>query len=187
MDLTALLILYRYPLLFAGTFFIGEVIFVPAAFLTKTGIFSVAGLMLATNLANIISDLAWYFLIRFVPLEKINKWGFVKSKKETINKVSFALDKYGYGLLFISKFLYGTRISVIIACSLKRFNLGLYLLVSALGTCTYLTVLYVLVTAVQRVHSITQYKIIALLVFVGIVALYIWLQGMIRKKWLRED
>ena len=187
MDLTALLILYKYPLLFVGTFFLGEMFFVPAAFLVKTGIFSFAGLMIIATAANIVSDIAWYFLVRFVPLEKMNKWSLIKNKREVINKVSIALDTYGYGLLFISKFLYGTRISVIIACSLKRFNLALYLIVSSLGTFAYLIVLYFLVTAIQTVHSITEYKLAALFIFLCLVVLYVWAQGLIRKRWLKED
>jgi membrane protein DedA with SNARE-associated domain len=184
MNLTALLIIYKYPLLFAGTFLLGEVLFVPAAFLVQSGTFTLFGLMLATNLANCIADLAWYGLVQFVPLEKIKRWGLVKDRQETVEKISVALDKYGYGLLFISKFLYGTRISVIVACALKKFNIGLYLLVSAFGTFVYLWVLYLLATTVQTIHSITKYKIVALIIFVCFIALYIWIHRLIKRRLL---
>jgi membrane protein DedA with SNARE-associated domain len=188
MNFVELLILYKYPFLFLGMFVFGEAVFIPAIYLALEGQFNISGVIIISILANIVADFVWYFLAAAVPFEKIRTWGKVKGKEKTLEKISDLLDIYGYKLLFISKFIYGTRILVQIICGLKRLNLWKYLIVNTIGTALYLGFLYVLTLALHAgVSSVAVQEIkLAVAAFIIIViGINIWIQFKVRKKWLQ--
>jgi membrane protein DedA with SNARE-associated domain len=188
MNFVELLILYKYPFLFAGMFFFGEAIFVPAVFLSFEGQIHIAGVIIVSILANIIADFVWYFLGDTVPFEKILTWKQVKGREKTVDRISGLIETYGFKILFVSKFIYGTRILVQIICGMKRLNLWKYLLINAAGTTLYLGFLYGLTAALHAGISsaaIQEIKLAVMAIIVIVIGINIWIQYKVRTKLLR--
>lgn len=189
MNFIELITLYKYPFLFMGMFFFGEAVFIPAVYLSFEGQISLAGVIIISIAANIVADFVWYFLAATMPFSKIKTWKSVRGREKTLDKISSLLDVYGYKLLFVSKFVYGTRILVQIICGLKHLNLWKYLVVNTVGTALYLGFLYVLTRALHAGVSSSTIEEIKLAVgafIVIVVGINIWIQYKIRTKWLRS-
>ena len=173
-----------YVIFFIGMFFLGETVLLPAIYLSLVGQMSIVAVVILSTIANLLSDLAWYFAARLLPIDNIKKWKRVERHQETFTKLGLLLNRHEYYILFASKFVYGTRILVQIICGTRRTPLGKYFIVNLAGTILYLAFLY---TAAFGVNKLSTNFYAEVLIFIGLVAaMNLIIRWITEKRWFQS-
>lgn len=149
MDIAVLTGPYTYLILFFAMFILGETVFMPAVYLSLNNQLNPILVILVSALATSIADLIWYYVAAHVPVQKLKKWHRVERHQHTFNRLSELFDAHSYRILFLSKFVYGTRILVQLISGMKKIPVWKYLGVNALGIISYMLFLYVIAIAVD--------------------------------------
>jgi len=182
---------YRHVALFIGMIVGGESIFLPAVYLTVLGIFEVAPLLLIAGLATIISDTAWYFVGWLLPFERIQNFSFLARRRELISKFTERFDRHRLKLLYLSKFIYGTRTFAQILAGARRVPFFQYFIVNLSGVFSLLiffTVIgFAVGSSVGAIENAVRRAELLLLLFILIFAIIqIWIKWFIRTRWFRS-
>lgn len=179
----ALLYVYQLPVVFFGSFFLGESVIIPAAFLSGEGIWSFSYVFVTAYIGTLLSDAVWFALgprlFRFA-----HDFESIKRRSDAfLPKIEY-LGNRPFHLLLISKFIYGTRILTIIYLS-KKVSILLFTLYNLVGTFLWLA-------AVMTVGFLAGKSVINLLpiftdvkyLAAGIVVLVIGVN--IFNRWIRK-
>ncbi|MBI2630802.1 hypothetical protein HYW73_01110 [Candidatus Nomurabacteria bacterium] len=176
--------LHPYLFLFLGMLVGGETFLLPAAYLAAKGTLTFPLVIFFASLATLVSDTTWYFMGCFFQLEKILSWKIFFKKREISLKIFSVFKEHSRKLLFISKFVYGTRTLIQVLSGAIRMPFFLYTAVNLFGIMSYLMVisLAALLTKKSLANfagiSYNEYVSAAIFIFV-IVLIHICL-----KKWL---
>ncbi|MDQ3076908.1 MAG: VTT domain-containing protein [bacterium] len=171
--------------LFIGMLFLGEVVLLPAIYYSLSGNIGVFEVIYVSAIATLVSDLVWYYLAFFVPIKKITTWKHVEKHQVIFQKLSTLFDRYGLLILFLSKFVYGTRILVQIICGLKQVNIVKYLIVNTIGVFSYIAFLYVIALSVSNAISfriLGGMKISMIVFIVLVIIINLWVKYYIQRK-----
>lgn len=160
---------YPYLALFIGMLFVGEVILLPAIFLATTGRLDLVMVVAASVSATVISDCVWYYLGRRFPASTLRRFSG-RISHPFLNGVEHAFKAGGKRILFVSKFVYGTRTIVQVLAGAHGMAWPSYLWVNTLGVLAMTGVLviisYSIVGTALRLEEVVQHMEIAFLVFV---------------------
>jgi membrane protein DedA with SNARE-associated domain len=188
MDILAFVVQYEYWFLFLGLFCLGETVLLPAIYFSLEGKLNIWWVITIATLANIISDIIWYEIAKRVPFHRVKHWHRVERHQETFKKLMHQFDKHHLKILFISKFVYGTRILVQIICGVKRVHFWRYLSVNFLGIAAYTALLYAVALAVNKTlaERLIGNAKVAILVFIVIaIGINLCIKYYAEKKLLR--
>jgi membrane protein DedA with SNARE-associated domain len=145
-----LLIDHTYGLLFFALLLGGETILIPAVYLALIGKLEILPLAGVACCATILSDSAWYFAGRLLPVQMINRLPFGKRWPRVAAHASGLFQNHRLKAVFVSKFLYGTRIAVQILAGLTRLQYYRYLLVNTASVLLWLGLILLLGLGVAR-------------------------------------
>lgn len=187
LSLLAVLSAYPYLALFIGMIIAGELVLLPAIYLAATQRMDLTAVLLLAVLATLVSDCLWYGLGRRFPTPTLRRvagkvgHGFLAS-------VDNAFNAGGKRLLFMSKFVYGTRTLVQVLAGVHGMSLRSYLVVNTAGVIAVTAVLtivaYAVIGTTYRLGDIMQYIEVAFLLFVLVtVAGYLLVGNRLRKQW----
>lgn len=182
---------YRYLALFIGMIIGGESIFLPAVYLTVLGIFEVMPLIFIAGLATVISDSAWYLVGWFIPFSRIQRFGFVARRSAIIEKFTARFDRHRLKLLYLSKFIYGTRTFAQILCGVRRVPFFHYFAVNLGGVFSLLLVLtgigFAVGSSLEAIEGTVRRAELLFLFFVIIVVIIqLWAKRLIQRRWLQS-
>src|SRR4051812_25995630 len=131
-----------YLLLFVTLLLGGETVLVPALYLALIGKLQIAPVIAVASLATILSDCAWFFVGRLLPAERLSRIRWLGKKwPQVLAKSSGLFHRHGLKLVFISKFLYGTRIASQMLAGVARLPFVRYLMVNAGSVFVWLTLI----------------------------------------------
>lgn len=156
----------------------------PAVYLATRGTLFFPSIVLLSGLATLISDSAWYFIGRFLPLEKILLWKTFLKKREVSLKIFEGFKNHSRKLLYISKFVYGTRTLVQVLAGTIRMPFVTYSIVNLAGIMSYLLVIST--TAILTKKSLASFGQISYNEYVSafVFILVIGIVHICLKKWL---
>ena len=129
------------PAIFVGTFFFGETVVLAGIVLAAAGAVPVPALLGLCMLGTLASDLVWFFFGQRLVLFA-RRWRSLQARYERAMAAMERVDdgKKFYYLLFY-KFVYGIRIVTIVFTSLRRIPLRRFLVLDAIGTAAYMSIL----------------------------------------------
>ena len=188
MDIVELLTTYKYAVLFFGMLFLGETFLLPAVYLSLDGKISPGMVVLISCVATVVSDVVWYYLAFIVPFHKIRHWRRVEHHQDKFEKLSQLFDKHNYRILFLSKFVYGTRILVQILCGVKRMNFWKYIAVNIFGVLSYMVFLYFIAVVVNRSIAgevMGGFKIAIAVFIVIVIVINLCIRYLAEKNWFQ--
>ncbi len=140
--LTALLGLYRLPAAFAGAFFFGDSVILTTAYLAGQQHWSPVPIFLAMFLGTAVADTLWFFAGVVMTKWSANM-SFMRNERE---KAAVLLQKLMgknpmYALIFI-KFLYGSRIAMILYTAARGFSFRVFSFYNSIGILAWLVVFF---------------------------------------------
>ncbi len=129
--------------LLLGILVFGSAVLLPALHLATTGELDPGVLIFTTLIAMWISDSAWYAVGRALPIESLRR---VPALDAGLARVTAKLSRSTVGLgrlLFLSRFLYGSRIAVSIVCGLAGMRYRSLALINLASGSVWLGFLFV--------------------------------------------
>jgi len=106
---------YGYGFLFLGTVFEGELILLTAGFLAYLGAMNFFVVLIVAFAGAIFGDNVWFWVGRKGGTHLIEKYGkFFFLTKKRVNRARKYFDTHGPKTIFISRFVFGTRVSTAI-------------------------------------------------------------------------
>lgn len=175
-----------YPLIFLGHIFLGGIVLIPALYLSVTDTLSLAALFVTIIASSMVADSLWYLIGKNVRREKIYALAFIKRRAEEAKKFSQFFEKHGIRMVFLTKFVYGTRIASHLLAGIHRINFVRFLIATAAGSTVWFLVLFSLVKLLDVGVSETGSVALKLqIVFLGGV-LFILLFNWYSKTFIRK-
>lgn len=112
--ITQLLLVYKLPLIFFGSFFLVETVIITFAFLSGQGMWSLFDVFWLSFIGIVLSDSIWFLFGQSI-MKKTEQWPKYKEKYQSllVKLEKMTRERPFLSLLFI-KFLYGTRILTIL-------------------------------------------------------------------------
>ncbi len=120
-ELLEFLKLYPIPLFLIGSFFLGEEVILSFAFLAGQGVFDLTTLYLCCSLATIASDGVW-FLLGHYSKRRNNFVHRLYERHVNLIPLLHRWEKRPFILLFVTKFIYGTRIFTILYVAFRGMS-----------------------------------------------------------------
>lgn len=181
---------YPYLMLFVGLLLAGEVVLLPALYLATTGRLDPVAVILVAVVATMLSDLAWFMIGRWSPSGAVEKMRQRHSSR-VINRLQGLFSRNGPRLLFLSKFVYGTRIAAqVLAGALNmRFRTWVAVNFAAVVTITLAMagLAWGVVGTAQHLEQLVEHIEVAFLLFLLLaIAAYLFVGTMMRKRWFRS-
>jgi membrane protein DedA with SNARE-associated domain len=179
---------HPYIALFAGMLIAGEVVLLPAIFLATTGRLDMAVVVGIAMIATLISDAFWYGLGRRFPVKVIGRLSERLSGK-VLNGVEQTFNAGGGRILFMSKFVYGTRTLVQVLAGVHKMPLRSYLPINMAGvlaaTLVVIALSWLVVGTSYRIDELMQHMEVAFLLFVMVTLSGFFLfSRMMKRRWL---
>jgi membrane protein DedA with SNARE-associated domain len=179
-----------YPTLFVGIIFLGGIILLPAMYLAMTGAFSLFHLFIITLLSNITAETIWYTIGMYAKKERLYKLRYIKKRTEEAEKFSDFFLRHGTMLVFVSKFVYGTRIAGQILAGMHRINFLKFLFATTVGSMIWFGIFYILLRGadlgIASVKETTKHIQLTFLIVAGFLAVInIFTGTVVRKRMLK--
>jgi membrane protein DedA with SNARE-associated domain len=176
-----------YPTLFFGVIALGGIVLLPAMYLAMAGTFSLIHLFVITLLANLTSECMWYAIGLRAKKDRLYRMGFIKKRIDEAKKFSAFFTAHGALLVFLSKFIYGTRIAGQIIAGMHRINFFKFLFATTLGSMIWFTIFYVLLRtadlSVSSVKSVASHiQLTFLVVAIVLTCINIFTGTYVRKR-----
>lgn len=178
---------HPYIALFLGMLVAGEVVLIPAIFLATTGRIDLPAVVGISMLATLISDAIWYGLGRALPQPVIRRLSR-RFSDQAFRGIGQTFKAGGGRILFMSKFVYGTRTLVQVLAGVNRMPLSTYLPINMAGVLAVIAVLILLswtvVGTTYRIEQVMQHMEVAFLLFVVItVSGFLLFSRVMKKRW----
>jgi membrane protein DedA with SNARE-associated domain len=180
---------HPYAILFVGMFFAGESVLLPALYFSLKGELDLSYVIAIAITATVAADFAWYFVGSHMKNRFARK--VVSARLErSLEKLDLVFQKRGAMVLFMSKFVYGTRTAVQVLAGIHQMRLRKYAAVNFLGVgslVAFVTLLFYSVgITIESIAEIKHTLEIAFLAIVIILILTHVLIGVIWKKWFQQ-
>lgn len=180
---------HPYIFLFIGLLFVGETVLLPAIYFTLSGKLHLPYVIAIALVATLLSDVFWYYIGAHIKNRFARKIVSGRLQKN-IEKLSGVFARRGETVLFISKFVYGTRTATQILAGLQPMRFRKYISINFLGIFSLLMFLvalaYSIDATVENIRVIMDGVKIAFLIFIIILALiYFSLGTYFKKIWLQ--
>ncbi len=184
--LSSIAINYPYPFIFVGLLLGGETVLLPALYLGVTGVLNTTYVVIIMLVCTIISDTFWY-AFGHGALPKVMRISLKGRVQNQVDRFRGVVQGKELKILFLSKFVYGTRIAAQVLAGLHRVPFGRYFLVNVTAVLaiagTYLLIIHVAVAFSYNVQGLYG-KFIAFttVLIVSMVALHVVSKSFIQRK-----
>lgn len=180
---------HPYLFIFVGMLFAGELVLLPAVYLAATGRLDLAAVVSLAILATVLSDLAWYGLGRRFPATALKRIPG-RHSHGVVRGLERLFTHKGAQILFLSKFVYGTRTVAQVLAGVHDMPFRVYVVVNFLGvlalSAALVAIAYSVVGTTRQLADLVEDLEIAFLVFVVIAVTANYLVSrLVRKKWSR--
>lgn len=180
---------HPYLFLFVGMFFAGETILLPAIFLAITGRLSLAQVILIATAATLLSDLVWYASGRWFPRSALQRLPG-RGTSRLVDGLDRLFARQGARVVFLSKFVYGTRTAAQILAGVHDMPFRVYFAANILGVGALTLILSGLAWstagAARRFVTDPHRVELAFVAFILIAATgYLVAAGIARREWSR--
>jgi membrane protein DedA with SNARE-associated domain len=167
--------------------FAGELVLLPAIYLAITGRLELAYVIAIAITATMLSDFGWYYVGRRFPAAALQRLPG-RGTHGLVNGLDRLFDRRGAHVVFLSKFVYGTRAATQILAGVHDMPLRVYLLANVLGVTALTLVLSFLAWSVvgtaRRYGDIVHNVEIAFVAFALVAAIAYFSAAMIaRRRW----
>lgn len=163
----------RYAAIFFGVLFLGEFVLVPSLYFGWIGVLKLGVVLALVILADIVADTTTYFLGRSVPQRYLFRLPGFRSRSYLIDGMSRLLRTHGLRILFVSRFVVGTRVLIQGLYGMHKLPYWRYILVSITGSFLWVLLVLAIVAAVDAsisgLRSLTGHIQIAIAVAVLII------------------
>lgn len=139
--LGALLTTYHLPGIFLGTFFFGETVVITATVLAAHGYWSLTDVFVWSFAGTVTSDATWFLFGRHLHRLVPAPGGPASMRRRLLTRLDRLAGRRPFVALLFTKFLYGTRILVILYLAVKKLGFRTFVLFDSLGTVLWLAVL----------------------------------------------
>jgi membrane protein DedA with SNARE-associated domain len=185
-------VLYAQPYLFffLGMILAGEVVLLPAIYLAATGRLDIGLVIVLSVVATILSDLIWYYAGRKFPAAALKRIPG-RGTSRVVKGLEQLFERNGTQVLFLSKFVYGTRITAQILSGVHDMPFRRYFVANALGilavTIALVVIAYSVVGTAHRMGDVVQTMEIAFFVFVLLaVATFLVSSRILKRQWSQQ-
>ncbi len=116
-----------------------EVILTFGGFMTTTTSLSIVGVVIAATIGSVIGALVLYLIGRQLDVARLEKivgrWGhLLRVKIEDVHKADAWFDKYGAWTVFFCRFVPLIRSLISVPAGMSNMNIGIFLLLTTVGT-----------------------------------------------------
>lgn len=124
-----------------------EVILTFGGFMTTKSTMTVWGVILSSTVGSVLGAIVLYSIGRWLNPERLERWlsgrlgRILRLKKEDVQKADNWFSKRGKLTVFFCRFIPIVRSLISIPAGMARMNMGVFLLLTALGTALWNTVL----------------------------------------------
>ena len=185
-----LITLYKIPAVFAGAFFFGDSVVITSAYLTGQLGWYVPSILAAVFLGTTLADVIWFLAGVFWQKHSSRIHFFEESRKKAAELLETFLGKNPLLAIIAVKFLYGTRIAMIVYVAARGMSFGTFALYNSIGTFLWLAVLFPLgyltgkglAQALPPIYAIQAAIVVLILSFIIMRMFSIWLTKRIGKK-----
>jgi membrane protein DedA with SNARE-associated domain len=184
---------HPYIFVFIGLVLGGETILLPAIYLCMTGVLRLSYVTALMVVATVVSDVLWYYAGRgAVPF--LTKKELKPRVQKAVTGLSSMFKRNDSYVLFMSKFIYGTRIAAQVLCGMHRMPMRKYLAVNTAGVMALMAVYtFVVYTALETADAVGELsmgvaKYRVHITFAAIILVLLAFQLIIKyffKKWSR--
>ncbi len=191
MDLIlSLLEQYRILAVFAGSFFFGDSVIITAAYLAGQLDWAVAPIFIAAVLGTIIADTLWFVVGVFLKRSHSHFAYFEKQREQAaafLHKLTGTRPEMA--LIYI-KFLYGTRIAMILYAAARGMSIKTFTIYNSLGVLLWFIIFFPLgylagrgiARAMPLVGTVEAALVVLVASFVAVRIFNIWLTHRMEKK-----
>lgn len=181
---------HPYLVVFVGMLFVGELVLLPAIYLAISGRLELVYVILVAVAATVISDLAWYFAGRTFPAAALQRLPG-RGTNKVVRGLDRLFDRRGAQVVFLSKFVYGTRVVAQVLAGVHDLPFRAYLIANTLGALALTLVLSGLAWAVagttQRYVDIVHGAEVAFVAFVLVAAIVLFSASrIVRRQWSQQ-
>lgn len=146
---SAAIVLHPYVFVFVGLLIGGETVLLPAIYLAITGSLNLSYVTAIMVLSTIVSDIIWYYVGRgSIPF--LSKRKMKPRIQKAVTGLSTMFKRNDGYVLFISKFIYGTRIAAQVLCGMHKMDFRKYLIINTAGVLALMAVYTFVVYSVQE-------------------------------------
>jgi membrane protein DedA with SNARE-associated domain len=175
-----------YGALFVGLVTLGGIVLLPALFLALIGAIDLLHLFALVILAAMFSDSAWYLVGRKAKKERLYSLRFFKKRVEEAERFSMFFYKHGVLLVFLTKFVYGTRIASHILAGMHRISFAHFLMAVSAGTAVWFWLLYFLIRSLGMGMTAVKDTALKMQLLFALVALFLCLVNWFTGKYIRS-
>ena len=182
---------YLYPTIFLGHIFLGGLILIPALYLSITGNLSLTILLLTVIASSMVTDSIWYAIGKNLRRDRVYSFAFIRKRAEEAAKFENFYDKHGIWTVFLTKFVYGTRIASHLLAGIHKISFTGFIMATATGTTLWFFVLFFLVKVlnigVSGAESVASRLQIIFLVGTAFILFFNWYsRKYIRKRLMNQ-
>ena len=180
-----------YPAIFVGIIFLGGTVLIPALYGTLSGRLDLFLLFITALLAAATADLVWYMLGAKATKDRLYRIPFIKKRIDEAKRFSVFFSRHAILLVFLTKFIWGTRIASHVLAGMHKINPFKFLLSTACGTSVWFFILYALTryadAGVRGIKETNSHLQIVFLVLFGFLMIVNWFTGSyVRKRMYRK-
>jgi membrane protein DedA with SNARE-associated domain len=180
-----------YPAIFLGIIFLGGLVLIPAMYLSITGSISLTFLLLINIIAAATADSFWYAVGKVAKKEKLYTYRFIKKRITEAERFSAFFTKHGVLLVFLTKFIYGTRIASHVLAGMHKIRFYKFLGATAAGTGVWFGIFYLLLRSIDTgLSAVKEAATRVQLLFLAVLAVLVfinWFTGSyIRQKIMKN-
>jgi len=181
---------YPYLMLFVGLLLAGEAVLLPALYLATTGRLDPLTVIIVAVAATMLSDLVWFLLGRWSPVGTVAKLRR-RYSGHVVDRLQSLISNNSFRLLFLSKFVYGTRIAAQVLAGTLNMSFRSWIVVNFAAVVTITLVMAALAWGVvgttQRMEELVRHIEVAFLLFLLLaIAAYLVIGMKMRKRWFRS-
>jgi membrane protein DedA with SNARE-associated domain len=173
--------------LFVGMLFVGELVLLPAIYLAVAGRLDLVYVMIIAITTTIAKDFVLYWLGRKFPAEALQRLPG-RGTNKVVNGIERLFTNRGPQVVFVSKFVYGTRAVVQVLAGVHNLPVRSYAIANSLGVAALTLALSGIAWSVagtaRRYGDVVHSVEIAFAVFVFIAAIgYFSVAVVARRRW----
>ena len=135
---------------------------------------------------NLLADMGWYNLGRFVQLERLKRFGKrLKINLEIVDDLALEIQNHAPRILFLAKLTVGLPVPSLIATGLSKVPIrrwiGMLVSAEVIRTATFVTLLFLYASAIGQASGEMQAILMTMTVFVVISGMIWWKRRKLKK------
>lgn len=109
--------------LFVSVFFLGEIVVIPALYLSLLGYLNFTSVFIVAVSAPIVYEHIWFAIGRIIPRRKIYDLPFIEYIRPNMDRLENFFSCHGSRCVFYSKFVLGTRTATVLLAGIHDMSL----------------------------------------------------------------